>query len=216
VLLELVNSSLHTSVPGWMLGVKVWLAAVLEVPAAMAIALTVRFEATRKGAWYCWEDAVGVLRPRCNRSQCLGRIGQSHDHGAILRGRGGDVGAAGPFPPVTLFPLPPPHPHITAPARRIAARVPESARIAHLSRESGRTGPAVRHLTAVKLRSQTPTGQFPSVLSYEAEKTMSNAKQQVESLLHNLPENCSLEDIQYHLYVLEKVRRGLGEASSVR
>jgi hypothetical protein len=41
---------------------------------------------------------------------------------------------------------------------------------------------------------------------------MSNAKQQVESLLHNLPENCSLEDIQYHLYVLEKVRRGLGEA----
>jgi len=41
---------------------------------------------------------------------------------------------------------------------------------------------------------------------------MSSAKQQVESLLHNLPENCSLEDIQYHLYVLEKVRRGLGEA----
>lgn len=41
---------------------------------------------------------------------------------------------------------------------------------------------------------------------------MSNAKQQVESLLQNLPENCSLEDIQYHLYVLEKVRRGLDEA----
>jgi len=37
-------------------------------------------------------------------------------------------------------------------------------------------------------------------------------KQQVESLLHNLPDNCSLEDIQYHLYVLEKVRRGLDEA----
>jgi len=41
---------------------------------------------------------------------------------------------------------------------------------------------------------------------------MSTAKQQVESLLHNLPENCSLEDIQYHLYVLDKVRRGLDEA----
>jgi hypothetical protein len=40
---------------------------------------------------------------------------------------------------------------------------------------------------------------------------MSSAKQQVESLLHKLPENCSLEDIQYHLYVLEKVRRGLDE-----
>jgi hypothetical protein len=41
---------------------------------------------------------------------------------------------------------------------------------------------------------------------------MSNAKQQVESLLHKLPEDCSLEDIQYHLYVLDKVRRGLEDA----
>jgi hypothetical protein len=38
---------------------------------------------------------------------------------------------------------------------------------------------------------------------------MGSAKQQVELLLHKLPENCSLEDIQYHLYVLDKVRRGL-------
>lgn len=50
------------------------------------------------------------------------------------------------------------------------------------------------------------------MLSYVVGKAMSSAKQQVESLLHNLPENCSLEDIQYHLYVLEKVRRGLDEA----
>ena len=41
---------------------------------------------------------------------------------------------------------------------------------------------------------------------------MSRAKQQVESLLHRLPENCSLEDIQYHLYVLDKVKRGLDDA----
>jgi hypothetical protein len=39
-----------------------------------------------------------------------------------------------------------------------------------------------------------------------------NGKQQVESLLHKLPDNCSLEDIQYHLYVLEKVQRGLEDA----
>jgi hypothetical protein len=39
-------------------------------------------------------------------------------------------------------------------------------------------------------------------------------KQQVESLLHKLPDNCSLEDIQYHLYVLEKVQRGLEEAQT--
>jgi hypothetical protein len=41
---------------------------------------------------------------------------------------------------------------------------------------------------------------------------MSTAKQDVESLLHKLPENCSVEDIQYHLYVLDKVRRGLEDA----
>ncbi len=41
---------------------------------------------------------------------------------------------------------------------------------------------------------------------------MSTAKQEVEQLLQKLPENCSLEDIQYHLYVLEKVRRGLEDA----
>ena len=41
---------------------------------------------------------------------------------------------------------------------------------------------------------------------------MSSAKQDVESLLHKLPDNSSVEDIQYHLYVLDKVRRGLEDA----
>jgi len=41
---------------------------------------------------------------------------------------------------------------------------------------------------------------------------MSNAKEQVESLLNKPPETCSLEDIQYHLYVLDKVRHGLEDA----
>ncbi len=40
------------------------------------------------------------------------------------------------------------------------------------------------------------------------------SKQQVELLLNKLPENCSLEEIQYHLYVLDKVRRGLEDAHS--
>jgi hypothetical protein len=35
------------------------------------------------------------------------------------------------------------------------------------------------------------------------------AKQEARSLLEKLPDNCSIEDIQYHLYVLEKVRAGL-------
>jgi hypothetical protein len=41
---------------------------------------------------------------------------------------------------------------------------------------------------------------------------MSSAKQDVESLLQKLPDNSSVEDIQYHLYVLDKVRRGLEDA----
>ncbi len=41
---------------------------------------------------------------------------------------------------------------------------------------------------------------------------MSTAKQDVESLLNRLPDNVSVEDIQYHLYVLDKVRRGLEDA----
>ena len=38
---------------------------------------------------------------------------------------------------------------------------------------------------------------------------MSTAKQEVESLLKKLPDDCSLEDIQYHLYVIEKIQRGI-------
>jgi hypothetical protein len=40
------------------------------------------------------------------------------------------------------------------------------------------------------------------------------AKEEVESLLNRLPEDCSLEDIQYHLYVIEKVHRGLEAADT--
>ncbi len=41
---------------------------------------------------------------------------------------------------------------------------------------------------------------------------MRTVKQDVESLLSRLPDNVSVEDIQYHLYVLDKVRRGLEDA----
>ena len=43
---------------------------------------------------------------------------------------------------------------------------------------------------------------------------MSTAKQDVEALLSKLPDDCSLEDFQYHLYVIEKVRNGLEAAHS--
>ena len=35
------------------------------------------------------------------------------------------------------------------------------------------------------------------------------AKQEVRSLLQKLPDTCTLEDIQYHLYVIEKINKGL-------
>ena len=43
---------------------------------------------------------------------------------------------------------------------------------------------------------------------------MSTAKSEVASMLETLPEDSSLEDIQYHLYVLEKVKRGVERAES--
>jgi hypothetical protein len=35
---------------------------------------------------------------------------------------------------------------------------------------------------------------------------MNTAKDEVRSLLDKLPEDCSLEDVQYHLYVIEKIK----------
>ena len=43
---------------------------------------------------------------------------------------------------------------------------------------------------------------------------MVNPKDQVYALLQKLSEDASYEDIQYHLYVLEKVQRGLRRAES--
>jgi len=43
---------------------------------------------------------------------------------------------------------------------------------------------------------------------------MNTAKAEVESLLKTLPDNCTLEDIEYHLYVMKKVKRGLEAADT--
>jgi len=43
---------------------------------------------------------------------------------------------------------------------------------------------------------------------------MSNPKAEVVSMLETLPPDASYEDIQYHLYVLEKVKRGLQRAET--
>lgn len=38
---------------------------------------------------------------------------------------------------------------------------------------------------------------------------MNTAKSEVESLLQRLSDDCTLEDIQYHLYVVQKIRHGV-------
>ncbi|MBQ0721362.1 MAG: hypothetical protein KBT88_09290 [Gammaproteobacteria bacterium] len=43
---------------------------------------------------------------------------------------------------------------------------------------------------------------------------MNTAKQEVATLLKTLPEDCTLEDVQYHLYVIEKVQRGISRAET--
>lgn len=41
---------------------------------------------------------------------------------------------------------------------------------------------------------------------------MSTAKDEIKALLDKLPDDCSLEDVQYHLYVVEKINRGIERA----
>jgi hypothetical protein len=48
---------------------------------------------------------------------------------------------------------------------------------------------------------------------------MTAAKQEAQTIIQNLPDDCTYEDIQYHLYVVEKINNGVsraenGEASS--
>ncbi|MCX5805845.1 MAG: hypothetical protein NT010_07240 [Proteobacteria bacterium] len=45
---------------------------------------------------------------------------------------------------------------------------------------------------------------------------MQTAKQEVKNLLKRLPEDCTLEDIQYHLYVLQKIEQGMLDAEEGR
>ncbi|MGB5438679.1 MAG: hypothetical protein WBN90_03390 [Gammaproteobacteria bacterium] len=43
---------------------------------------------------------------------------------------------------------------------------------------------------------------------------MSTAKEDVRVLLDKLPDDCSIEDVQYHLYVVEKIHRGIERAET--
>jgi hypothetical protein len=43
---------------------------------------------------------------------------------------------------------------------------------------------------------------------------MSPTKEAIATLLKQLPDDCTLEDIQYHLYVLTKVQQGTAAAQT--
>lgn len=45
---------------------------------------------------------------------------------------------------------------------------------------------------------------------------MSTAKEEVRKMLDRLPDDSSFEDIQYHIYVREKIERGLDEIEAGR
>ena len=42
------------------------------------------------------------------------------------------------------------------------------------------------------------------------------AKQTVRELLDRLPDDCSLDDVQYHLYVLQAIERGRADSDAGR
>jgi len=39
-------------------------------------------------------------------------------------------------------------------------------------------------------------------------------KQEAQEMIQNLPDNCTYEDIQYHLYVVEKIKNGISRAEN--
>jgi predicted transcriptional regulator len=45
---------------------------------------------------------------------------------------------------------------------------------------------------------------------------MQSAKKTVQALLDTLPDDCSVEDVLYHLYVIDKVERGLADVTAGR
>ena len=45
---------------------------------------------------------------------------------------------------------------------------------------------------------------------------MGTAKDEVRKLLDQLPDDSSFEDIQYHIYVRDKIQRGLEDANAGR
>lgn len=46
------------------------------------------------------------------------------------------------------------------------------------------------------------------------EKQMNTAKDEIKELLDKLPDDCTMEDVQYHIYVVEKINNGIERAKN--
>ena len=58
--------------------------------------------------------------------------------------------------------------------------------------------------------------EIPEYAERQSGAAMQTAKQEVAELLDHLPDDTSFEDIQYHLYVLEKIKRGQADIAQGR
>ena len=57
-------------------------------------------------------------------------------------------------------------------------------------------------------------GERPRSMWYASR--MPATKQRVRDLLERLPDDCSLDDVVYHLYVMQKVEAGLADVEAGR
>jgi predicted transcriptional regulator len=51
---------------------------------------------------------------------------------------------------------------------------------------------------------------------HDLEASVGSAKEEVRRILEQIPDNASFEDIQYHIYVREKIERGLNDVEEGR
>ena len=58
--------------------------------------------------------------------------------------------------------------------------------------------------------------QRPSSRSRGPEESVLKTKDTVRDLLDRLPDDCTLEDVLYHLYVVQSVERGLADVDARR
>ena len=63
------------------------------------------------------------------------------------------------------------------------------------------------------LRRYTQKNKY-AIIQIKKGKYMVAVKQEAQEMIQNLPDNCTYEDIQYHLYVVEKIKNGISRAEN--